>query len=450
MTKSIHLLTSVALLCAMVNAAEQSLNGSESWPRFRGPNGDGVAADNPRLPETWNTTNNVKWVVEVPGWGWSSPIVWGERVFLTSVVSQEENEKPRPGLYLGEGVKEPAKGIHHWLVHCFDFRSGKLLWKREPHTGRPEVPRHPKNTYAAETAATDGRRVYALFGDLGLFCFDMGGKPLWSKQFAPKKTLSNFGAAASPVVHDDQVFVVYDNQEDSFIVSFDAATGSERWRVKRHETSTWATPFVWQNEHRTEIVVCGRRKNRAYDLAGKVLWEFDGRMSSLVIPSPFASEGLLYITSGYVGDPHRPVFAVKPGASGDISLKNEATSNEFIAWYQARGGPYNPSPIVYRGRYYTLYDHGFLTCHDARSGREIYGKTRFPERCSFTASPVACNGKLFCLSEDGDTYVIDAGSEFKVTGTNALDELCLASPAISNGNLLIRTASKLYCIGQRR
>ena len=419
-----------------------SLKGlSDNWPRFRGANADGVAPDNPRLPERWSKTENVKWVTDVPGWGWSSPIVWGDKVFLTSVVSEEPNETPKPGLYLGQGVKEPAKGIHHWLVHCFALDSGKLLWKREAHAGEPVVPRHPKNTYASETATTDGQRLYVLFGDLGLYGYDLNGAPLWSQRLEPRKTLSTFGAAASPVVHD--------NREDSFIASFDAVTGQQRWRVKREEIGTWATPFIWNNGQRTEIVVCGKRKNRAYDLSGKVLWEFNGRMSNLVIPSPFASGGLLYITSGYVGDAHRPVFAIKPGASGDISLKDNATSNQFIAWYQPKAGPYVPSPIVYRGHYYTLYDHGFLTCHDAATGREIYGKTRFPERCSFTASPWACNGRLFCLSEDGATYVFEAGPEFKFLHKNPLDELCLASPAISKGNLLIRTASKLYCIAKR-
>ena len=218
------------------------------------------------------------------------------------------------------------------------------------------------------------------------------------------------------------------------------------WRTEREENSTWATPFVWKNALRTEIVTCGRRKNRSYDLKGNLLWEFDGRMSGLVIPSPFAANGLLYITSGYVGDPHRPVFAIKPGASGDISLKDDATSNEFIAWYLPIAGPYNPSPIVYGDHYYTLYDRGFLACHDARTGEEVYDKQRFAPGATFTASPWAYNGKLFFLSEDGDTYVVEAGPEFRLLQTNAPDEMCLASPAVSQGKLLIRTASKLYCI----
>ena len=190
-------------------------------------------------------------MADVAGWGWSSPIVWGNRVFLTSVVSDEENLTPSKGLYLGEGVRDPAKGIHHWMVHCFDLNTGKELWRHEAHTGQPKVPRHPKSTYAAETATTDGQRLYALFGDLGLYCYDLNGKPLWSQKIEPKRTFFDYGAAASPVVHDGQVIVVYDNLEGSWIAAFDAKTGDERWRTSRDETHSWATPFVWTNELRT-------------------------------------------------------------------------------------------------------------------------------------------------------------------------------------------------------
>lgn len=430
-----------------------SINGQAenhgNWPRFRGPNADGVAADDARLPVTWSKTDNVKWVADVPGWGWSCPVVWGEQVFLTTVVSDVENATPKKGLYLGEGVRTPAQGVHHWQVYCFNLKTGKTLWQHEAYSGEPKVPRHPKSSYATETPTTDGKRLYVLFGDVGLYCYDLDGKPLWSHQIEPKKTFFDYGAAASPVVHAGQVVLLYDNQEASYLAALDAETGKERWRTEREESSTWATPFIWRNELRTEIVTCGKNKNRAYDLSGKLLWEFDGRMSNLVIPSPFAAQGMLYLTSGYVGDAQRPVYAVKPGAAGDISLKDDMTANEFIAWYQPKAGPYNPSPIVYGGHYYTLFDFGFLTCHDAQTGQEIYGKHRFPDSPSFTASPWAYNGKLFFLSEDGATYVVQAGSDFKVLHTNALEELCLSTPAVSQGHLLIRTASKLYCITGR-
>ena len=417
-----------------------------SWPRFRGPNADGVAPDHSGLPTTWSTTDNVKWVADVPGWGWSNPIVCGDRVFLTSVVSDEANLTPSKGLYQGEGVREPAKGLHHWMVHCFDLNTGQELWNREAHTGHPTVPRHPKSTYASETPATDGERLYVLFGDLGLYCYDLDGQPLWSQQIEPKRTFLDYGAAASPVVHDGQVIVVYDNLEDSWIAAFDAKTGAQRWRTTRDETHSWATPFVWKNELRTEIVVPGKKRNRSYSLDGRLLWEFDGRMSNLVIPSPFAAHGLCYIASGYVGDAHRPTFAVRPGATGDIAPDGNFEDSEYIAWYQAKASPYNPSQIVYGDYLYTLFDQGFLSCHDATTGQEVYGKTRFAPSGSFTASPFAFNGHVFFLSEVGLTYVVKAGPEFEIVQRNDLDELCLASPAIVGDKLLIRTASKLYCI----
>jgi outer membrane protein assembly factor BamB len=419
--------------------------GQEYWPRFRGPQATGVAPDDARLPATWSQTENVKWAVDVPGWGWSCPVVWGDKVFLTTVVSDAESETPKKGLYLGQGVREPSPGIHHWWVYCFDLKSGAVNWRHEAHTGQPTVPRHPKSTYATETPTTDGERLYVLFGDVGLYAYDLDGQPLWSHPIEPKKTFYDYGAAASPICHAGQVLVLYDNQEESFLASFDAATGEQQWRTLRDESSTWATPFIWENELRTEIITCGKKRNRSYDLQGNLLWEFDGRMSNLVIPSPFAAHDLLYITSGYVGDDHRPVYAIRPGAAGDISLEEGAQSNDFIAWYLPKGGPYNPSPIVFGDHYYTLFDRGFMTCHEARTGDEVYGKTAFARGATFTASPWAYNNQLFFLSEDGDTFVVKAGADFQLLGTNSLDELCLSTPAISQGNLLIRTASKLYC-----
>lgn len=436
----------VYLLLCVLALFVRELTAGDNWPRFRGEDARGVANDNRGLPSKWTKTENVKWVANVPGWGWSSPVVWQNKVFLTTVVSDEKNTQPSKGLYLGEGVRDPAKGIHHWMVYCFDLETGQELWKQESHAGRPRVPRHPKSTYAAETPVTDGKRLFVLFGDLGLFCFDLSGQPLWSKMIEPKKTLSDFGAAASPVAHEGQVFVVYDNQEQSWIASFDAKTGEEHWKTPRDETHSWATPLVWKNEIRTEIIVPGKKRNRSYSLDGKLLWEFDGKMSNLVIPSPFAAHGLCYIASGYVGDAHRPTFAIKPGASGDITPQGEFGASEFIAWYQGTSSAYNPSQTVVGEYLYTLYDRGLLTCHHATTGKEVYGKQRFDPPGSFTASPFAYNGFLFCLSEDGLTYVVKAGPTFEIVATNPLEELCLASPAIVRDKLLIRTASKLYCL----
>jgi outer membrane protein assembly factor BamB len=435
-----------ALLLALLPIFATSAD--ENWPQFRGPGATGVASDDVRLPSSWDRTENLQWVADIPGWGWSCPIVWEDQVFLTTVESDSEYELPKKGLYLGEGRSEPPEGTHHWLVYCFDLKSGDLRWKREAHRGRPQVSRHPKSTFASETPVTDGDRLYVLFGDVGLYCYSLAGEPLWSHKIEAQKTMSDYGAAASPIVHGDQVVLVYDNEEQSYIAAFDTKTGAPNWQMDREERSTWATPLVWQNSHRTEIITAGKRKNRSYDLSGKLLWEFDGRMSNLIVPSPLAAHGMLYLTSGYVGDAHRPVYVIKPGAEGDITPEGDPAASEFIEWYQPEAGPYNPSPIVYGDYYYTLYDRGFVTCHDARTGKQVYGKQRFAPGASFTASPWAYNGKLFFLSEDGDTYVIEAGPNYKLLGTNPLDELCAATPAVSQGRLLIRTASKLYSLGK--
>ncbi len=425
-----------------------SLYAQENWPRFRGTQADGVAQDDARLPEVWDATTHVRWSVDVPGQGWGSPIVWGNRVFLTAVVSDEQNVLPSKGLYLGEGQRDPAKGIHHWLTLCYDLTTGRELWRHEAHTGQPTVPRHPKSSYAAETPVTDGQRVYSLFGDVGLYAYDFEGNLLWSRVVEPKKTFFDYGAASSPVVHDGVVYMVYDNLEASWLGAFDAATGEERWKVDRKENKSWATPFVWVNDSRTELVVPGVNRNRSYSLSGTLLWEFDGRMSSLVIPSPFAAHGMCYIASGYIGDSHRPTFAVRPGASGDITPETDAeyTASPYIAWYQDKASSYNTTQLVYGDYLYTLYDLGYLTCHNAKTGEEVYGKQRMMPKGSFTASPWAYNDRIFCLNEDGLTYVLQAGPEFQVLHTNALDELTLATPAIADGNLLIRTASKLNCL----
>ncbi len=436
------------IIVAFLFIAAGPLFGQDNWPQFRGAGASGVAADDDRLPEQWSTTENVAWSVDVPGLAWSCPVVWGDRVFITSVVNEEESTKPQAGLYLGQGVREPPKGIHHWMVHCFDLKTGKELWQHEAHTGRPEIPRHPKSTYASETPATDGERLYVLFGDIGLYAYDFEGEQLWAKPIETKKTFFDYGAAASPVVHDGQVFVVYDNMEESWIASFDAKTGNENWKTIRDETKSWATPLVWKNDQRTEIIVNGVKKNRSYGLDGKLLWEFDGDMSGLVIPSPFAAHGMVYIGSGYVGDKHRPTFAIRPGASGDFTPEGDFADSEFIEWYQGTSAPYNTSQIVVGDYFYTLYDRGYLTCHNAKTGAEIYDKQRFAPAGSFTAAPWAYNGKLFCLNEKGLTYVVNLGPEFEMIRTNDLDELTLSTPAIADGKLLIRTASKLYCIGK--
>ena len=420
--------------------------GAQEWPQFRGP-AAGVAPDDPALPDTWSATQNVVWKVPVPGLGWSSPVVWGDHVFVTSVVNTTQQEPPKPGFYLGDWAASTAP--HRWMVYDIDARTGKIRWEREVSTAPPGKAKHLKNTYASETVVTDGERVYAYFANHGLYAFDVNGKPLWSKPMGPFKTRNNWGTGASPVLHRNRVYIVNDNDEQSFLAAYDARTGTEVWKVTRAEGTNWATPFVWENTVRTEIVTPGSDAVRSYDLNGKQLWELKG-MSTITVPMPFASHGMLMLASGYVGDALRPAYAIKPGASGDISLKGDETSNAYIAWAMKTGAPYIPSPVVVGDTLYTLFDRGFFTAHDVRTAKELYPRQRIStDTAAFTASPWAYNGRIFAINEDGDTFVIQAGPEFKVLGRNSLGEMTLATPAVSRGGLFIRTVSNLYRIGRR-
>ena len=437
-------------LPALLGLAGPAAAGSEDephWPHFRGPNMNAAVADDESLPVTWSQTENVEWVAEIPGTGWSSPVVWGNRVFVTTTTSDGAYEEPKPGLYAPRGRAEPPAVRHEWQVICLDLETGETLWSQTAYAGVPEFPRHQKSSYAAETPATDGERIYARFGDLGIWAYDLEGNEVWEKRIPFKRTMSDWGSASSPVVHDGRVILLYDNEEESWLAALDAATGEELWRTARDEVSSWATPYIWQNDLRTEIITSGRKKIRSYDLDGNLLWEMDGRMSWAAIATPFAVDGLLYVTSGYFQDRHKPVYAIRPGASGDITPA-EGETDQHIAWYQPRAGNYNTSPLVYRGTYYSLLDRGFFEAYDAKTGEPLYGRNRISPRggASFTASPWAYNGKVFALSEQGDTYVIDAGPEFAVAHVNELDEMAMASPAIANGRLLLRTRSKVYSL----
>lgn len=414
-----------------------------NWPQFRGAKSLGTA-DDPNLPETWSTTENVAWKTEIPGRGWASPIVWGDKVFLTTVVSEGQYEVAKKGLYFGGERLKPPTAVHHWKIYCLDFNTGKILWERLAHKGVPESSIHIKNSFASETPVTDGERVYAYFGNLGVFCYGLDGKELWSKRIKPSRTRFGWGTAASPVIHKGRLYIVNDNDDESYLLALDAKSGKEVWRISRDEKSNWATPYIWENGQRTEIVVPATGKVRSYDLKGQVLWEFAG-MSTIAIPTPFVAHDLLYISSGYVLDRLRPLYAIRPGAQGDISLKDGQTSNAFIAWFDRQGGPYNTTPVVYGDNLYVLYDRGFFGAYDAKTGKPLYERQRLPAS-GFTVSPWAYNGKIFCLSEDGDTFVIPAGKDFKVAGRNSLDELCMATPALVRGSLLIRTETKLYRI----
>lgn len=434
--------------CALL--ALVRVSASDQWPQFRGTDA-GRVADDPALPDSWSETENIVWKTDIPGSGWSSPVVWNDHIFITAALSTGPETPPVKGLYSGNpdhATTKPA-AAHRLTVYDVDFNTGNIRWQRELRSTLPPMLRHIKNSYASETPVTDGERVYVNFGSFGVIAaLDLNGRPVWTREYDAFNGPQNYASAASPVLFKDRLYVVNDNATQSFLAAFDRRTGAQIWRVARDEIESWSTPLVWENALRTEIVTAGQRKVRSYDLGGNLLWELTG-MTGNVAPTPFAGPGLVYISSGYPGDNPRPVYAIRPGASGDISLKPGETSNQFVVWHQPLLGTYITSALVYGGHYYTLLDRGFLLCHDARTGQPIYPRQRIaPEASGFTASPWAYNGKIFLLSEDGDTFVVQAGREYKLLGKNSLNEMALATPAIVRGSVILRTQSKLYRIAK--
>ena len=426
--------------------AKDKSDETDNWPQFRGPESRGVVAGG-NHPDHWSDTVNVAWKTDIPGRGWSSPIIWGDRVFLTTVVSSEKPEEPKKGLYFGGDRPKPSEAIHQWKVFCLDLNSGNVVWKKQVHEGKPKTPIHLKSSYASETPTTDGERIYCYFGNVGLFCFDFEGNELWRLETNPQATRYGWGTAASPVRHEDRLYLVNDNEEDSYLLALDTKTGQQVWKIPREEKSNWATPFIWKNNLRTEIVTPGSGKVRSYDLEGNLLWSLTG-MSSITIATPYQHNGLLYLSSGYVMDARRPIYAIRPGAMGDISLKEGEVTNDFIAWFQPKSAPYNPTSLIYDDRLYVLYDRGLLSCFQSSNGKEIFAQQRLRDGHAFTSSPWACNGKLYCLNEEGVTFVLKPGDQFELLHTNSLaeDDMCMATPAISGDRLLIRTAVRAYCI----
>ena len=465
-----HLTLSLALVLLVTAFGPAPAPPETTWPQFRGHAGRAVSPV-ANLPTSWSTTINVAWSADVPGRAWSSPIVWGDQVIVTSAVGTGPFKQPSPGIFGNDYVAElqkqglseaqimeklrardlesPAEvGELRFMVYSFDVKTGKVRWEREAHKGLPIGGRHRKNTYASETPATDGERVYALFGNIGLFYFAMDGKPLWSFTIEPQPRYLDFGTAASPIVHDGRVYIQDDNEKSSYLAALDAKTGALVWKTPRtglgRILSGWSTPFVWVNAKRTEIVTIGPQLAVSYDLAGKELWRLKGLTQAN--PTPTEADGLLYIGTGSQGEANRPLFAIKPGASGDISLAKDATSNEFVAWFQPRAAAYTSSPLVFGGRVYAVNDTGVLQVFDARTGKELYKARVGGVGNTFSASPWASGGKVFFLSEEGDAFAIKPGDSYEELARSSLGEMTLASPAVTRDGLFVRTQSKLYRI----
>lgn len=438
-------LTGYLACIVMLGVAVPSMAG-ENWPSFRGADSRGIA-EGENLPVEWSATENVEWKTDIAGRGWSSPIVWGDKVFLTTAINSADTEDAKMGLYMG-GERAKPTTVHYWKVICLDLETGKVVWDTMVHEGVPEGRIHVKNSFASETPVTDGERVYAYFADLGVYCLDFNGKVVWHKANKVAKMRNGWGTAASPVLYKDRLYVVNDNDEESYLEALDKKTGKIIWQVARDEASNWSTPYVWENSERTEIVTTGTDRVRSYDLDGNVLWTLEG-MSSITISNPYESKGLLYITSGYIMDKSKPIYAIRPGASGDISLGDTETANEFIVWSHPKAAPYNPSTILYGDQMYVLLDRGQVSSYNAADGTPLYEKERLAKGSGgFTVSPWAYNGKIFYMSEAGVTYVANAGKAFEVVQTNPLaeDDLGMATPAIVGDRLLIRTSARVYSI----
>ena len=352
----------------------------------------------------------------------------------------------RGGRGMGERI---PNSIYHWRVVCLDRNTGKVLWTEQALQGKPRIAIQQSNTYASETPVSDGHRVYAYFGMHGLYCYDFAGKELWKKDFGAFPTVMGQGPASSPVLDGERLFLQIDNEEKSFLVALNAETGDELWRVSRDERTNHSSPVVWKNKVRTELVTSGSRKVRSYDPAtGKILWELEigGRCYS----SPVGDAEMLYVGSepgmGMNGGGGGGLFAVKAGATGDLTLKEHETSNAGIAWSTPRGGPEKASPLLYQGHLYVVKNNGgVITCYDKPTGKQLYRK-RIPEAAAFWTSPWAAEGKIFCLDDAGTTHVLDAGPEFKVLGTNKLNEQFWASAAVADGSIYLRGVDNLYCI----
>jgi outer membrane protein assembly factor BamB len=462
------------LLCALSLASLTVHAQDKVWPQFLGPQSNPVGT-HARLAERWSKTENVEWSQEIPGRGWSSPIVTGGKVYVTTVTTEGKSKPPQTGTeysneYVADLVKQklpmeevikrvterdielPHEVMLHYFLYCLDVKSGKLEWKKEFYSGRPPGGRHRKNSFVSETPVTDGKSIYVYVANLGLWAFDLKGNQTWTAPLDANPIYLDFGTGSSPALAGNLLIVVSDNEKQQYIAAFNKQTGKQVWRTNRDlggkrqpvQRSGWSTPFVWRHALRTEIVAVGPETVITYDLTGKELWRMSG-MAATPIPTPFAYDGLLYINGGR----GRPLFAIRPGATGDISLKEGETANEYVVWSQPRGGTYLPSSVAYQGFVYTLTETGILNRYDAKTGKQTY-KTRIdPAATAFTTSPWAYNGKLFCLSEEGQTFVVNTGEEFQLSHVNELDDFAQASPALVNDRLLIRTEHRLYSIRRK-
>ncbi len=425
----------------------------QNWPQYRGPQASGVDPS-VALPTTWNIESgeNIRWQTPIPGLAHASPIVWGNVVYIATAVQAGKSEL-KVGLY-GDIASVKEKEANQWRLLALDKTTGKVLWNTLAHESVPKVARHTKATHCNSTPATDGRRIVAIFGSEGLFCFDTEGRLLWKKDLGPMDSgyfvspAAQWGFASSPVIHDGKVIVLCDVQKESFIAVFDLADGREVWRKARADVPTWSTPTVVTAAGRTQIAVNGWHHTGGYDFAtGQELWKLDGG-GDIPVPTPIAAGELIYFTSAH--GRMRPMRAIRADAAGDITPGESGTASPAIAWNHDRRGNYMQTPILVDGRIYGCADIGLLTCFEAKTGEVRYSERLSKTSEGYTASPVSDGRHLFFASELGNVFVVPATGTFSVVATNALGETCLSTPAISDGALFFRTREKVVAVGAKR
>jgi outer membrane protein assembly factor BamB len=431
-----------------------SNSGKGRWPSFRGPQASGIA-EGQNLPEKWNgkTGENILWRTPIPGLAHSSPVVWGNRIFVTSAVSSDPKATFRPGLY-GDGDASKDRSQHRWILFAIDKGSGKIVWEKTAHQGEPLEKRHIKSTYANSTPATDGRIVVTWFGSQGVYAYDFNGRFLWKVDLgrvdmgAYDIPTYEWGPASSPIIWNDLVIVQCDTQADSFLLALDVATGKTVWKTDRDELPSWGTPTVMQTSAGPQLVTNASNFIRANDpRTGKELWRL-GRSSKITAPTPIFADDLIVVVSGRA--PERPIFVVRPSARGDVTLAEGKTSSEPIVWSRTGRGSYMPTPLIYNGILYVLGNNGLFDAYNLKTGEEIY-RQRLPTVGSgYSASPVAADGKIYLSNEDGEILVIGAGDKFTHIATNTMGELLMATPALSEGVMYVRSSNSLFAIGRKR
>jgi len=430
--KLLLLLTPLACLAADV----------DGWAKWRGPKDDGMARGD--APAEWSDTKNIAWKTKIPGKGMSSPIIWGDRIFVTSAIAGEAPSKPaandaqqgrRRGMSPGGD-----KGVDHkFMVYCVDRKTGKIIWERLANTAAPHEGYHNRyGSYASNTPATDGKMLYAFFGSFGLYAYDLDGKLAWKKSFAPMRMRMEFGEGVPLTLHADCLLVKLDSETNSYMVVFDKTTGKELWRVDRGEPSSWSPPLVVTVKGKKQIVTSASNKTRAYDYdSGKVVWECAG-LGTNVIPAPVVLDDLIVVMSGH-REPN--LQAIRLGREGDLS------GTDAVVWQNQRGNSYTPSPVLHDGKLYFITDSGQLSCFDMKTGKPYYHQQRLPKPYNFKASPVGANGKLYLSTEEGDVVVIKMGEKYEVLATNTLDNASfIATPAIVDGSIYLRSQDTLYAI----